>query len=100
MRKSLPLFFLLAMLISACGDDKDNDTKSNRQAKGDVQYGGVFRMNEVEDFRNLYPLNISEVTFHRITNQVYEGLVKLDQKDLSVIPCIAEKWEVNAEATS
>lgn len=100
MRKSLPLIFAITAILFGCGGDKDNDTKNGKQAKGDAVYGGVFRMNEVEDFRNLYPLNITEVTSHRITNQVYEGLVKLNQKDLTIIPSIAEKWDVNPDATS
>ena len=52
-------------------------------------------MNEVEDFRNLYPLDITEVTSHRIANQIYEGLVRLSQKDLTVVPGLAESWTKN-----
>ena len=92
------LIFIVAGLFSSCGNGKSN-TGSSREAKGGVFYGGVFKMNEVEDFRNLYPLNITEVTSHRIANQVYEGLVKLSQSDLSVIPCLAENWEKNADAS-
>src|SRR5690606_25464142 len=72
---------------------------NNQVAKGNVNYGGVFKVNETEDFRSLYPLNITEVVSHRIANQVYEGLVKLDQEDLSVIPGLASKWGVNEDAT-
>ena len=57
-------------------------------------------MNEVEDFRSLFPLNITEVTAHRITNQIYEGLVRFNQADLSILPSIAESWEVNEAGTS
>lgn len=64
-----------------------------RVAQGPVKYGGVFRMNELEDFRTLYPLNIVEVVGHHIGSQVYEGLVKFNQKDLSVVPALASRWE-------
>ena len=57
-------------------------------------------MNEEENFKNLYPLNVTEVTSHRITNQIYEGLIKLSQKDMSVIPGLAESWDINEDATS
>lgn len=70
-----------------------------RKLKGGKYGGGVLRMNEVEDFRNLYPLDITEVTSHRIANQVYEGLIKLSQKDLSIVPALAESWSKNADAT-
>jgi len=65
-------------------------------AEGGRYYGGVFRCNEVEYFRSLYPLNITEVGGHRITNQIYEGLVRFDQADLSIKPSLAESWEMDS----
>lgn len=97
MKKAIFSLFAVALLAS-CGND-NTTTGGLRKANGDVYYGGVFRTNEVEDFRNLYPLNITEVVSHRIANQVYEGLVKLNQNDLSIVPALAEKWEKNPEAT-
>lgn len=64
-----------------------------RVAQGPVKYGGVFRMNELEDFRTLYPLNIVETVGHHIGSQVYEGLVKFNQKDLSIMPSLATRWD-------
>ncbi|MGZ4033895.1 MAG: ABC transporter substrate-binding protein [Bacteroidia bacterium] len=89
---------LVAGFFASCGSGTTTTGEAHK-AKGGVYYGGVFRMNEVEDFRNLYPLNITEVTSHRIANQVYEGFVKLDQGDLTIVPCLAEKWEKNADAS-
>jgi peptide/nickel transport system substrate-binding protein len=89
---------LIAGILASCGGESTK-TGEAREAKGGVYYGGVFRMNEVEDFRNLFPLSITEVVSHRISNQVYEGLVKLSQSDLSIMPSLAEKWEKNADAT-
>lgn len=97
MKKVIFSLFAVALLAS-CGND-NTTTGGFRKANGGVYYGGVFRTNEVEDFRNLYPLNLTEVVSHRIANQVYEGLVKLNQSDLSVVPALAEKWEKNADAT-
>ena len=68
-------------------------------AKGGVYYGGVFKMNESENFRNLYPHAITEAASQRIANQMYEGLVKLAQNDLHVVPGLAEKWEKNEDAS-
>ncbi|MBL4653430.1 MAG: ABC transporter substrate-binding protein [Flavobacteriales bacterium] len=86
-------------LFASCGEPKETQQRTQQKAKGPVMYGGVFRLNEVEDFRNLYPLNVTEVTSFRIANQVYEGLVKFSSKDLSIIPSLAERWEINEEAT-
>jgi peptide/nickel transport system substrate-binding protein len=96
--KKVIYLLLIAGLFGSCGGGTTT-TGESREAKGGVFYGGVFKMNEVEDFRNLYPLNITEVTSHRIANQVYEGLVKLSQNDLTVQACLAEKWDKNADAS-
>lgn len=86
-----------AISLTSCGGDKN--THETQEAKGGVFYGGVFRMNELEDFKNLYPLSIIDVISQRIANQVYEGMVKLSQTDLSVVPALAYRWEANADAT-
>ena len=98
MKKLFLLSIISMTLLFSCKQDAQEI--GQKQGKGGIFYGGVFRMNEVQDFRNLYPLNITEVTGHRITNQIYEGLVKISQKDLTIQPSIAENWEVNEEATS
>jgi oligopeptide transport system substrate-binding protein len=99
-RLKLNKLFLLCLtvfLVGGCDQDKNKSIK--KIAKGPVFYGGVFKMNEVEDCRSLFPLNITETSSFRVVSQVYEGLVKLNQKDLTIIPCIAEKWESNDSAT-
>lgn len=85
------------ILLAACGGGAKEH--QSQQGKGGVYYGGVFRINELEDFKNLYPLAIVDVISWRISTQVYEGLVKFNQSDLSIIPCLASRWEQNADAT-
>lgn len=97
MRKIVYALLVAGFLIS-CGDS-ENSTGEGRRAEGGVYYGGVFRMNEVEDFSSLYPISVNDATSHRIASQIYEGLVKLSQYDLSVLPSLAEKWERNDDAT-
>ena len=101
MKKIITLLSLASItLMWSCGGNNDKEEKENKVAKGGVFYGGVFRMNEIEDFRNLYPLSVTEEVSHRITTQIYEGLVKLSQKDLAIQPSLAEKWEINSDATT
>lgn len=97
MRKWAFLFLGLVLLF-ACNSG-DNVHGGSRKAEGDVYYGGVFRMNEVEDIRSLFPLDITEVGADHITRQIYEGLVKLSQSNLSILACLAESWDRNADAT-
>lgn len=99
--KKLVLFLSIsALILGGCGGGKKGTENENEELPGGVVKGGVFRINEVEDFRNLFPPSITEATSHRIANQIYEGLLQFDQKDLSIMPALAEKWEVNEDATS
>lgn len=100
MKKLAYLLISAAVILSSCGGDKKTEDKETEVAKGGVKYGGVFKMNETEDFKSLYPLNVTMALEQRIANQVYEGLVKLNQEDLSILPALAEKWDVNEDATS
>jgi len=96
--KKFILPFIVLVLVYSCGQETATEGGLRKLDNGKFA-GGVFRMNEVEDFRNLYPLSIADVTSHRIANQFYEGLIKLSQKDLSVVPALAESWTKNADAT-
>ncbi len=100
MKKLIYLLIGATVILSSCGGDQDNGNKNTQKAKGDVKYGGVFKMNETEDFKSLYPLNVTMALENRIANQIYEGLLKFDQEDLSILPSLAEKWEINEDATS
>ena len=95
--KKLFSFISLAIVLWSCGGSGD-DNVSKKIAKGPVFYGGVLRVNEVEDFKNLFPLSYNDITSHHIASQVYEGLVRLNEKDLSLQPSLAEKWSVSADA--
>src|ERR1017187_9932045 len=97
--KKLILSALTVTLLWSCGGNKSSDG-GMREGKGGAYYGGVFRTNEIEDFRSLYPLNITEIHGLHIAENVYEGLVKLSQSDLSITPCLAEKWEKTNDTKS
>lgn len=64
------------------------------------KYGGVFRMNEPEDFRSLYPFNVIDRPSFHIAEQVYEGLVKLDPQTLRIVPSLAKSWSISADGLS
>ena len=99
MKKSFFFILSLAVLISSCSDST-SEGGSDRVAKGDKVYGGTLRINETEQFQTLYPAGITDIGSSHIANQIYEGLVKFNPKDLKIIPSLAEKWEMDAAGTT
>lgn len=99
--------FVLGSLVlgilgfTSCGGNSSKNEAETLTALEDGKYaGGILRMNEVENFRSLYPLNVTEVTSHRITNQIYEGLVGFNQADLTIVPMLAESWDIDSTYTT
>jgi peptide/nickel transport system substrate-binding protein len=91
-------FYLLivALIFHSCKESESvNDQLT--AAKDGKYYGGTLRVNEEEYFKSLYPLNITEVTGHRIAEQIYEGLVTFNQQTLAIEPCLAKYWDIDAE---
>ncbi|MFZ5552709.1 MAG: ABC transporter substrate-binding protein [Bacteroidota bacterium] len=103
MNKALIYAALTSLLLASCsggnGDKSDPDGKEQpkkREAKGgEVVYGGTFHVSNNEKHKTLFPYDIKEIGTAHIAWQVYEGLVRLSQKDLSIQPSLAEKWEVS-----
>jgi len=99
MKNTIAFIGLISFLFFACGEVRNDMPSHVKEAKGGRYYGGVFALNEVDNFRSLYPPDITQASEHRIANQIFEGLVELDQKDLSIKPSLATEWTVNKEAT-
>ncbi|MFH1321928.1 MAG: ABC transporter substrate-binding protein [Bacteroidota bacterium] len=98
MKKTLIGFFFLSIILWTCTPREEKVLKK-REAKGDREYGGVFRTNEREAFQTLFPYGMIDAVSHRIASQIYEGLVKLNTKDLSIKPSLAESWEIDETGT-
>ena len=92
------LFTLGLASCSSCSDE-NKDNHDGSEGKGGVFMGGVMRMNEVEAFKSLNPIAVNEVVGFHIGCQLFEGLVKFDQNDLSIKPAVARSWEYNADQT-
>lgn len=103
MRKSLAYILAGSLLVASCGGDHSensgSENPSKRVAKGDAVYGGTFNVSENEKYKTLFPYDIKDQGSAHIAWQIYEGLVRLNQQDLSIQPSIAEKWEVSEDQT-
>src|SRR5210317_722742 len=97
----IPIYFLLIFLLIACGgnDSADDSKEGLIQAKGDRYYGGVFRINESEYIKNLFPHNITDAYSYRVASQIYEGLFRFDPETLEVTNGLVESFEVNDSGT-
>lgn len=99
MKKSF-FFISIALVVFSSCSNSSSEGGSERFAKGDNVYGGTLRINESEQIQTLYPAGITDIGSAHIANQLFEGLVKFNSKDLSIIPSLAEKWEIDAAGTT
>ncbi|GAB4447467.1 MAG: ABC transporter substrate-binding protein [Bacteroidia bacterium] len=77
-----------------CNSGHKEDSK---ELPGGIYKGGFLRVNEVENFKSLFPIAVGEINSYHISSQVYEGLVKFNTSDLTIQPCIAYKWEASED---
>lgn len=87
----------LTVIITSCTSSSSEQKAPSSEAKGGIAYGGILRVNEVDPFKSLMPMAISEQNAYHIASQVYEGLVKYNQFDLSLIPGLAKSWEISKD---
>jgi len=97
MKKKYFFILFVAVLFAACSNPSVKT--ATQQARGVAVYGGVLSVNETENYKTLYPISIVDNISWHIATQIFEGLVKFNAKDLTIIPCIAEKWDVNSSGT-
>jgi oligopeptide transport system substrate-binding protein len=91
-------FLFVLALCTSCSDEK-NQNHEGAEAKGGVFLGGIMRLNEIDAFKSLNPISVNELSGFHIGTQLFEGLVKFDQKDLSIVPAISNRWESNENQT-
>ncbi|BDD00440.1 ABC transporter substrate-binding protein [Persicobacter psychrovividus] len=101
--KSIILPLLSLLLLTACGigQEGQNDEMSHHiEAKGGRNYGGVFRLNETENIKTLFPPSITDAYSYRVANPIFEGLFTFDQSDISNIkPLLVDHYELSDDRT-
>lgn len=70
-----------------------------REGLGGRYYGGIFRVNEAEYIKNLFPPAITDVYSYRLASQVYEGLFKFNDQDLSLVNGLVESYTLDSTGT-
>lgn len=97
MKKLVAVNIALALLFSACNGDKSGNSKDASTGQGGVNLGGILRVNEVNNIKSLMPIAINEMSSYHLASQVYEGLVKYNQTDLTIIPALARSWDISPD---
>lgn len=105
MRKTLYFSIVIALtsLIYSCGGSNNGDDSSDNsnpevlvKAEGGRFYGGILKVNSLDKYSSIFPASIADVYSQHISSQVYEGLLKYNQKTLELEPCLAETYEIDA----
>ncbi len=95
MKKLLAVAFLASLILTSCEttiQESDNLSGKLTEAKGGKYYGGVFRLNESEYIKNLFPHSTIDAYSYRVSSQIYEGLLKFDQDSLTIIQSLSESY--------
>jgi peptide/nickel transport system substrate-binding protein len=93
-------FFVLASLCFSCGGgNTENADGDLRPGEGGKFYGGIFRINESEYIKNLFPHNITDAYSYRVASQVYEGLFKFNPENLNVTKGLVDDFSVDESGT-
>lgn len=93
-------FIFISFLLLNCGGNSSNDSKDRlSEASGDRFYGGVFRINESEYIKNLFPHNITDAYSYRVASQIYEGLFKFNAESLEVEKGLVEEFVIDESGT-
>lgn len=96
MKHVLTITLLINLLLYSCGGNKRGE---RGDPKGGVSFGGIIKVNELEEVKNLLPFSISELNCYHVASQVYEGLVRYSSADLSIQPGIARSWDISEDKT-
>lgn len=79
--------------FTACKEGVSEKGTENKYSGG----AKVVRIAEVLAPISIFPHSLTNTVESLIASQIYEGLVKINTKDLSLEPGLAEKWEVSPD---
>lgn len=87
------LFLIIVAVLTSCNNTNDNPDSNGKFEGGDK----VIRIAEVTPPMSIFPHKLTNAVEALIASQVHEGLVRINPKDLSILPGLAEKWEISPD---
>jgi oligopeptide transport system substrate-binding protein len=76
-----------ALTLASCGGDRSTGTR-----------GDILLIGNGTEPEGLDPHVVTGIPEHHVLLTLFEGLVRMDPKDLSPIPGVAERWEASEDA--
>lgn len=104
MKKLIQLALCCCCLVGlACRQSKQEAASvtapSYRAVAGGKIAGGTYSYAELHPLTTLDPVQLIENVSQQAAHQLYELLVDLDPHDLSLVPELAESWEISDDGT-
>jgi len=93
MKRVLLSLTTFCMLFIACGDDASK-TNENSETTETTTVDNCLDFAITEKYGSLDPIKITDVASFHIASQIFEPLLKFNEKNLSIEPLVAESWEV------
>lgn len=85
------IFWLIPFLIISVTSVSCSENSKNKRI------GGNFNFCSKNRIHHLHPSLISDESTSLVAHQIFEGLVKLNSKNLEVEPCLAQSFEFNPQ---
>ena len=93
--KKLVLSIIPALFIVFNSCNNDNSQSEENKLSDSIDNQLDFAMGE--KYQTLDPIKIADVPSFVLGHQIYECLLRLDNKDLSIKPMIAESWDISED---
>ncbi len=102
MKISVQLFIALCTLVwLSCKKPKEHlqspPVPEYRLAAGGKVYGGTYAYAELQPLTTLDPAQLIENVSQHAAHQLYDLLIDLDPYTLSLVPELAERWEISED---
>lgn len=89
---------IFAFLFSVLAVISCNNTSTQQLNKSELA-GGTLRYNEGDGFTTLFPPSVKDIVSTHIISQIHLGLVKYDARTLTILPAIADDWDLDNTGT-
>ncbi len=91
--KVLMAISVLIFGLSAC--DSSTESREKNEKIDGAKSGGLYKMSLSDDILSIFPHNLVDADAFNLMNQVYEGLLSLDEKANSIRPELAESYSIS-----